>query len=131
MKLIPLTGKHGTGKFTMVDDEDYENCIVYTWMGVERKGTAYAENRSIKCQASIHRLIMGVTDPKILIDHIDHDGLNNQRSAEMDTKVPWIVYSHFPVDGSKECQYWITDGNTTVKFQDSCNKYNIGDTVKY
>lgn len=28
----------------------------------------------------MHRLILGLTDPKIEADHIDHDGLNNQRS---------------------------------------------------
>ncbi|MBY0254537.1 MAG: HNH endonuclease [Methylobacterium organophilum] len=28
----------------------------------------------------MHRLILGVTDPKIFVDHIDMDGLNNRRS---------------------------------------------------
>jgi hypothetical protein len=28
----------------------------------------------------MHRLIMGVTDQKVLIDHVDRDGLNNRRS---------------------------------------------------
>lgn len=28
---------------------------------------------------SLHRLILGVTDPKILVDHKDGDGLNNTR----------------------------------------------------
>lgn len=28
----------------------------------------------------LHRLLMGVTDPKVKIDHIDGDGLNNCRS---------------------------------------------------
>ena len=28
----------------------------------------------------MHRQILGVIDPKMHVDHIDHDGLNNQRS---------------------------------------------------
>lgn len=27
----------------------------------------------------MHRIILGITDSKIIIDHIDHNGLNNQR----------------------------------------------------
>ena len=28
----------------------------------------------------MHRWVLGITDPKIIVDHIDHNGLNNQKS---------------------------------------------------
>ena len=29
------------------------------------------------------------------------------------------------------CEYWYSDGLHAVPFQDSCNKYNVFDTLKY
>ena len=29
------------------------------------------------------------------------------------------------------CEYWYSDGLNSIPFQDSCNKYNVFDTLKY
>lgn len=78
MKLIPLTRGH----FTKVDDEDYEFLIQWKWNAGIRKNTIYAVRNTGKPWKVIlmHREILGVTDSKILVDHKDHNGLNNQRS---------------------------------------------------
>ncbi len=71
--------------FVKVDDEDYDELIKYHWYLREQKNANYAittinlgngKQKSI----SIHRFIMKVTDPKILIDHINGDGLDDQKS---------------------------------------------------
>lgn len=86
MKEIHLT----QGKIALVDDEDYEFLMQWKWYAHKgRKNCFYAvrsENKGkhptgkqITITIKMHRAIMGETDLKIEIDHIDHNGLNNQR----------------------------------------------------
>jgi hypothetical protein len=56
----------------LYDEEDGDLVQEYRW-SVE-KGYARANHKYM------HRLILGVTDPKIQVDHIDHNTLNNHRS---------------------------------------------------
>lgn len=70
----------------MVDDEDYEWLMQWNWQALIKARTQYA-NRGVlvndnigKRILSMHRMIMCLSDTKMQIDHIDHNGLNNQRS---------------------------------------------------
>jgi hypothetical protein len=91
MKSIQLTGKYGTkatGKIVIVDDEDYVYLNQSLWSCTTNNERLFYAVRSRKnseggCKLShikMHRLILGITDPKVFIDHIDGNGLNNQRS---------------------------------------------------
>ena len=73
------------GKIALVDDDDYDFIIKNKWSF----SAGYAiRRRTIKVDVnlykfetlSMHRVIMGVTDSDILIDHIDGNKLNNQKS---------------------------------------------------
>ncbi len=81
MKLIPLT----RGLFTKVDDEDYDWLNQWKWFAKKSNGGFYA-CRTIRLgykkrgNQLMHRLILGLNNPEIQGDHIDHDTLNNQRS---------------------------------------------------
>jgi hypothetical protein len=84
MKTIPLT----RGFVAMVDDEDYERLSGLSWHVriCKRALTMYAgtarkqiNNNKRGSPALMHRIILGLTDPKIKIDHADRNGLNNQR----------------------------------------------------
>ncbi len=91
MKTIPLSqgnryrpNPKNKGKyFTQVDDEDYDELMKFKW-SIHFAGKAkikYAV-RTIygkKTGVSMHRQLLKVTDPKILVDHADLDGLNNQK----------------------------------------------------
>ncbi len=82
MKTIPLAN---TQLVALVDDEDYAIAVQHKWH------LGYASNKNTKyaiCSTKIdgkwktirlHRLIMGVEDPKLMVDHEDHDGLNCQK----------------------------------------------------
>lgn len=79
MKQIPLT----KGQFAMVDDEMYDYLIHWKWAASFSKesDTYYA----VRFQWYIdkyyciymHRFILGVTNKKLFVDHINHDGLCN------------------------------------------------------
>lgn len=87
MKLIPLSvrkkGRHANKYFAQVDDNDYDYLMQWNWSPNISGKIIYAQ-RSIKINdkwssTSMHRVIMDVHDSKILIDHKDRNGLNNQR----------------------------------------------------
>ena len=86
MKLIPLS----RGLFAQADDEDFEELNKYKWHAYKKPSQSdnltYARRntKSVKGEKrtiiSMHRQIMKVTDPKTHIDHMDHNGLNCQKS---------------------------------------------------
>jgi hypothetical protein len=79
MKIIPLT----QNKVALVDDEDYEYLNQFKWQANKQKNTYYAvrettiEGKTTYFQ--MHRVIMN-TPKNLQTDHIDHNGLNNQKN---------------------------------------------------
>jgi hypothetical protein len=81
MKEIKLT----LGRVALVDDEDYDYLNQWKWCAMKRRDIYYAcrskyiSEQKIYIMILMHRLIMNVTDDS-QIDHIDRNGLNNQKS---------------------------------------------------
>jgi len=81
MKVIPLKGKHGIGKFALVDDEDYYGLIRWKWQ-VNYYGYVFRHDydpitQKVRC-VYLARFLMNA--PKgSLVHHIDHDPLDNRR----------------------------------------------------
>lgn len=81
MKLISLT----RGQFALVDDEDFEELSGHSWQahfsrtknGFYPSRTDYSDDKKY---ISMHRQILGLIDPRVQVDHIDGNPLNNQRS---------------------------------------------------
>lgn len=73
MILIPVSQT-----FAMIDDEDFEKVSQFKWYKLTSKRSSYAQIAGGKI--TMHRLIMGVSGTNAIIDHIDHNGLNNTRS---------------------------------------------------
>lgn len=79
---IPLT----QGKVAFIDDADFQLVSQFKWCAHnKRRKTFYAVGtlplgdnkfKNIK----MHRLIMGVNDAAVWVDHIDGNGLNNTRA---------------------------------------------------
>lgn len=76
MKEIKLT----KGFVAQVDDEDYEYLNQWKWYIYIDRSYRYAIRRDYKSGKRIrmHRIIINAPD-NMLVDHIDHNGLNNQR----------------------------------------------------
>jgi hypothetical protein len=68
--------KLADGKIALVDDEDYEYLNKSKWFTMKGYNTYYA----VKTRKAIrmHRIILAVNDK--MVDHIDGNGLNNQKS---------------------------------------------------
>ncbi len=85
MKSIQLSPSKYGQFYVKVDDEDFEWLNQWKWSVLKNKKTFYAARHlpttSDKKRPSIkmHRLILGLINPKEETDHIDFDGLNNQR----------------------------------------------------
>jgi len=75
-RLIPLS----YGKWAIVDAADYGRLSSYKWCAVKEKRNWYAKTLDKDCnRLALHRLIMDA--PKgLVVDHIDHNCLNNRRS---------------------------------------------------
>jgi hypothetical protein len=82
MKEIQLT----QGQVTLVDDFDFEYLNQFNWIATNT-GYGFCATRakpriggSNQGRIYMHRLIMNLNDPKIEVDHKDHNPLNNCRS---------------------------------------------------
>lgn len=80
MKEIKLS----QGKVALIDDEDFDSISKYKWYAHKRRGIYYAGRNGNtingkRHQIQMHRSIINVTDKKIIVDHKDHNGLNNMR----------------------------------------------------
>jgi hypothetical protein len=73
------------GKSVLLDDADYDRVAALPWQARPSFGTWYAQ-RSFKrddgsrITINLARWLLGVTDPSVLVDHINGDGLDNRRS---------------------------------------------------
>jgi len=81
MKEIPLT----QGKVALVDDEDYDYLMQWKWHAHKHRLTYYAARSVRQYKGGSQRLLMMhrvIMQPQgeMQVDHIDHRGLNNQRS---------------------------------------------------
>lgn len=72
------------GLISIIDDEDFDKVNLYKWYAAKNGNTCYAAtgitiNKKQKTLL-MHRYILGCEDKKDLIDHIDMNGLNNQKN---------------------------------------------------
>lgn len=65
---------------TLIDLEDVEKVKHIKWHRTDlQRSTYYCSSSNCKIK-KLHRLIMEVSDPNIVVDHINHNGLDNRKS---------------------------------------------------
>lgn len=69
------------GKIVLLDPEDLERISKYNWRGYCDRGKygTYFQCSINKKTTKLHRFILGVTDPKISIDHINRNTFDNRK----------------------------------------------------
>jgi hypothetical protein len=77
MKKIPV----GIDKWTLVDDEDYDKVVSAGPWHMQGKAVSHSITVGLRKQKQIklHRFLMNVTNPKILVDHENRNSLDNQK----------------------------------------------------
>jgi len=109
-------------EFTIYFDESDRHLIEkYKWnVDSKAKGNIkYVTSNRRKFR--LHRIIMGITDPKIMIDHKDRNGLNNTRenlriatnSQNQMNKISTSSSGYMGVHVQK-CKYNDKDGNVFI-----------------
>lgn len=79
MKKIYLTGKRSKGQFAMVDDDDFEKCVLKSWyMTPLGRAKSMHKMGSAWKQVFMHRFIMGFPDG--FVDHINRNPLDNRKA---------------------------------------------------
>lgn len=78
VKQIPLSGKKGSGKFTLVDDDLFDVFSEYTWY--YSKGYVAGDSKVLSDfgNRALHRIV-NKTPHGMATDHADRNPLNNQR----------------------------------------------------
>jgi len=74
-RLIPLT----RGQFAIVEAKDYPVLSQHTWFAEGTDKNYYAVRKENGKSIKMHRQITNAPD-HLVVDHIDHNGLNNRRS---------------------------------------------------
>lgn len=72
---IPLS----RGRVALVDAEDAAMVAVHRWHAAPRKKKWYAATKIGEKTVYMHRLLLGLHDRYVFVDHMDGDGLNNLR----------------------------------------------------
>jgi len=79
MKILNIKSK-GINHEVLFDDEDFDLISKYNWE-IRDGGYVVGRLKGSKKRSSIrmHRLILNLSDPKIITDHINHNKLDNRR----------------------------------------------------
>ena len=152
MKLIELQGKHGSiaGRYAQVSDSDYEHLNQWKWICVHKSKNYYAvravynKNKCRNVLVYMHRQLLEVTITKLCVDHIDHNGLNNQREnirivTNSQNQANSNPHEGKPYKGIRKLKngiyvYWMarcmkdgvrTQGKCRKTIEEAINDYNI------
>jgi hypothetical protein len=80
MKEIIINSRSHGIKKVLVDDNDFELVNKFKWfLSVGRRGNFYAYTNKNRKKVSMHRMVMDEHSKVTHIDHLDSDGLNNQK----------------------------------------------------
>jgi hypothetical protein len=91
--------RHGR-RMAIVDESDYRELAWRNWSLKRGEGGNFYATTSCRGESvEMHRMILGVTDPLVIVDHRDGFGLNNRRynldatdsKGNMATKKSWRI----------------------------------------
>ena len=84
MKMLAVNSKKYGSHQIYYDSQDETMVSQHIWHLVPSKGNTYYAHTNIRIDGKrtnlyLHRMILGLTNPKIMVDHKNHNGLDNRR----------------------------------------------------
>lgn len=86
---VPLSSRKWPGLYALIDEDDLVVVRGYKWnpnpcesknvTTIYAYGYRHTEDGRVE-RAHMHRLVLGVNDPSIFVDHINRDGLDNRKA---------------------------------------------------
>lgn len=120
------------GKVAIVDSEDFELLSREKWFANRgaRNLTWYAVCSAYKHRASgryrtllkMHRVVLGISDPKVQIDHVNGDGLDNR-------KANLRIATHTENQQNRGAYSNNTSGYKGVAFARKCSKWQASISI--
>lgn len=130
---IPLEGKLGKGLVALVDDEDYPILVKYKWYLLKLRKNRYAMADTGGKTIRMHRLVLQDKIPEgFVTDHIDGNGLNNQKSNLRIASKQQNLYNRKPQSANsiyKGLQQ-LRSGNWTARIKFKGVTYILGTFVR-
>lgn len=119
--------KHGK-RMAIVDAADYPLLWFRVWtLRRGEAGNLYASTSYQGRTVDMHRILLGVVDPLVFVDHLDGFGLNNRRYnlapgtplANLKTRKRWEIERNRET-GMHEVVVYASDGTRTVVGEYDC-----------
>lgn len=98
----------------IIDIEDIDKVKNIKWHRSDLQRNTYYCTSNNRDYRRLHRLILGITDPNIFIDHINHNGLDNRKeNLRICTNQENIQNCLTPKNNKSGCKgvYWSKDRN--------------------
>lgn len=102
MKIIKQKGHE-----ILVDDDVYEWASKQKWSFTKSRHTYYAHAQINGKDRKLHRLILGLSDPNVVTDHINGNGLDNRREN---------IRPCTPLENTLNTHYWPGGNKKTSKY---------------
>lgn len=133
MAEINLVGKHGAGKKAIIDDSDLDIVSKYRWF-LSRDNMVYSSMRVgisetgliIRRNIALHQLILNTRGLGIIVDHKDHNRLNNKRENLRTCSNAQNGQNRRPNSGRKYKGITEENGKYRVRIQANGKRYNLG-----
>jgi hypothetical protein len=92
------------GLIALVDDDDYSRLSNFSWFAMPRRNTNHAARKDnsgwgkyrYRKNIYMHTDVMGITPDNLVLDHIDRNGLNNQKA-----NLRFVTYSQNAVNSER------------------------------
>lgn len=95
---------------TFIDIEDIDRVKQYSWgLNTQGRHTHYCKSNNV---GPLHRFLLNVTDSNLVVDHINHNGLDNRKcNLRICTNQQNICNCKIPKNNKSGCKgvYWSQD----------------------